>query len=191
MIEIREITPDISIGSLDLSKFSVQNNILLKRESEKRGARFVLDRLMAGTRYDLCYTPENKPYLADSPLHISISHSHDRLVVITNKSEATGIDIELIRDKVLKIRHKFMNSAESSFAGSDIEKLITIWASKEAMYKWHGLKSLDFKTNLFVEDFDDALIFGKIETGEYSKRLQLVREKRGDYMMVYILKVLD
>jgi 4'-phosphopantetheinyl transferase len=46
--------------------------------------------------------------------HISISHSHDKLAIIVNEKEATGIDIELIRDKVLKIKHKFLSQIRIS-----------------------------------------------------------------------------
>jgi 4'-phosphopantetheinyl transferase len=190
VIEIREITAEISIGLLDLKAFSAQNNVQIKRQQEKAGTRFVLQKLLGTSDFELLYTPENKPFLAGSTDHISISHSHDKLVIIVNNKQNTGIDIELLRDKVLKIRHKFMNVNEAAFAGEDIEKLIAVWASKEAMYKCFGLKNLDFKENLSVEDFDGGLILGKIETKDAIKRFELVKEKIEDYVMVYILKEL-
>ena len=99
------------------------------------------------------------------PGNLALQHccTVDKLAIIINISENTGIDIELVRDKVLKIQHKFLNKKELLFAKDNVEKLITIWAAKEAMYKVYGLKELDFITNLFVEDFDGAIIFGKIE----------------------------
>jgi len=190
VIEIREITAEISIGLLDLKAFSVQNNVQIKRQLEKAGTRFVLQKLLGTPDFELLYTPENKPFLAGRTDHISISHSHDKLVIIVNNKQNTGIDIELLRDKVLKIRHKFMNANEAVFAGEDIEKLIAIWASKEAMYKSFGLKNLDFKENLSVEDFDGGLILGKIETKDATKKFELVKERIEDYIMVYILKEL-
>jgi 4'-phosphopantetheinyl transferase len=187
VIEIRHIQPSISIGLLDLEAFSAQNNLLVKREQEKAGTLFVLGRLFAGEAPELRYTEQNKPYLAGRKEHISISHSHNRLVMIVNRQANTGIDIELVRDKVLAIRHKFLNPREAAFAGTDVQKLITIWAAKEAMYKCYGLKQLDFKAHLSVMDFDSSVIFGKIETQEFRREFHLISERIDDYMLVYIL----
>ena len=187
MLNIRRINPSISIGLLDLAAFSARHHLLVKREQEKAGARFLLTELFEGLPQELAYTEHNKPYLPGRAEHISISHSHDKLAVILNRHKSTGIDIELIRDKVLAIKHKFLNDGEAAFAGQDSKRLIAIWAAKEAMYKFHGTKGLDFKTHLAVSDFDGNDIFGKIETQDCNKRFHLIREQVEDYMLVYIL----
>lgn len=191
MLEIIKITQGLSLGLLDLQAFSAASNIGLKRELEKAGARFVLGSMLAGESFKLGYTPENKPFLENSEWFISISHSHDRLVIALNREEETGVDIELVRDMVLKIRHKFVSEMEMGFTGEDVERLITLWAAKEAMYKYYGLKNLDFKQNLSVEYFDGEFIFGKIETKDYKKRLRLAWQKLGGYMLVYVLNQMN
>ena len=60
----------------------------------------------------LQYTPAGKPYLANRPEKISVSHSHGKLAIILNQKHETGIDIELVRDKVLQIQHKFLHGRE-------------------------------------------------------------------------------
>ena len=70
----------------------------------------------------LDYTPQNKPFIRDSSAHISISHSHDKLAIILNRHKNTGIDIELLRDKILTVRHKFLTAGEQDFAGEDVQK---------------------------------------------------------------------
>lgn len=187
MFQIRHISGALSLGILDLAAFAKQEGLYIKREQEKAGAQFVLKNLLAPEAVQLAYTGHNKPYLADHPAHISISHSHNRLVVLLNREKNTGVDIELIRDKVLKIRHKFLNAREAAFAGQDVRRLITIWAAKEAMYKHYGLKQLDFIANLSVQDFEDSVIFGNIETQDYKKAFQLMWEQLDDYILVYIL----
>lgn len=187
MVHIRQITPSISLGLLDLRAFSEQRQLLAKREQERAGTKFLLAQLFGGTAPGLAYTEHNKPYLPGRAEHISISHSHDRLAIILNREKSTGIDIELIRDKVRAVKHKFLNAQEALFAGQDSAVLIAIWAAKEAMYKFHGTKGLDFKAHLSVEDFDGSVIFGKIETEDYHKRFHLIKEEVGEYMMVYIL----
>lgn len=187
MISIRQITPSISIGLLDLKAFSASRHLVVKREQEKAGARFLLAGLFNGEPPELAYTEHNKPYLPGRGEHISISHSHDKLAIILNREKDTGIDIELIRDKVLAVKHKFLSDREAAFAGQDSNTLIAIWAAKEAMYKFHGTKGLDFKTHLSVEDFDGSVIFGKIETEDYNKKFHLIKEQVEEYMLVYIL----
>ena len=188
MTEIRAINDNISIGILDLKAFTLENGILTKRGSEKAGTQFLLGRLLGGPGpFELGYTPQNKPFLIDRAGHISISHSHDKLVIIHNKKENTGIDIELIRDKVNKIQHKFLSPAEMDFAGDDTHKLITLWAAKEAMYKVYGLKEVDFSKSLFVEPFNSGTITGHIRMEDLNKSYRLMSETIDDYKMVYVL----
>ncbi len=168
---------------------SIRTN-LPKRELEKAGSLFLLEEMLKTNAFSLEYSPTNKPFLKHRTEHISISHSHDKLAIIINENENTGIDIELIRDKVLKIQHKFLNVNEMTFAKDQTEKLITIWAAKEAMYKVYGLKELDFISNLFVEKFDNNVIFGKIDNGSFKKQYRLASETIDNYKMVYVLNEL-
>src|ERR1041384_6584303 len=100
---------------------------------EREGTRHLLQQMFGGEDVKISYTEHNKPYLEGRREHISISHSHDRLAIAVNKNESTGIDIELLRDKVRNIAHKFLNPAEAEYAGTNVEKLIQIWAAKEAL----------------------------------------------------------
>ena len=187
MITILKPEAFISIGVLNFNEFSFIQPNLSKRELEKAGTIYLLEKLFIGSKVNLKYTVTNKPYLFNRTEHISISHSHDYLVIIVNEKENTGIDIELIRDKVLKLQGKFLNNTELIFAGNNIEKLITLWAAKEALYKVYGLKELDFKTNLIIDNFSDDILVGKIETNSVKKKYKLKCETLGEYKMVYIL----
>lgn len=187
MVEIRQINVNISIGVLDLGAFALAKNILVKREIEKAGARHLLSELLQTSLYELNYTLENKPFLKGRTEHISISHSHDKLVIILNRKENTGIDIEQIRDKVINIQGKFLSEQELKFTNEDPEKLITFWAAKEAMYKVYGLKEVEFIANLKVEDYTSAEITGHIEMPDMRKSYRLIHEKIDNYKMVYVL----
>jgi 4'-phosphopantetheinyl transferase len=190
VINIRKISPTISVGILDLKVFGQGHLNMLKRDLEKAGSLFLLSELLNTKEFELNYTPANKPFLKDQTKHISISHSHDKLAIIIDENHSTGIDIELMRDKVLKIQHKFLNPTELTFARDHIERLITIWAAKEALYKVYGLKEVDFIKNLFVEDFDGDDIFGKIDIGSFKKRYKLRSENLDGYKLVYVLNEL-
>jgi 4'-phosphopantetheinyl transferase len=172
---------------LDLRAFALQENIIVKRDIEKAGTRYLLKSLLKNQPFSLAYTPENKPFLEDRDEHISISHSHNKLVVIMNAIENTGIDIELIRDKVVNIQHKFLSEKELSFANNDPEILITLWAAKEAMYKVYGLKEVEFIKHLMVEPFIGDELQGRIEMQGFRKRYKLIGEEIDGYKMVYVL----
>lgn len=187
MIDIQTINSDISIGILNLKAFSEKFNISLKRELEKAGAKFLLQSLLFTADFELNYTSHNKPFLMNRTDHISISHSHDKLVIILNKKENTGVDIELIRDNVLKIQQKFLNDNEKTAANNNVEKLISYWAAKEVLYKIYGLKNLDFKKNLLIDDVGASTFFGTIEFDGYRKKFKLKKEKIEDYILVYAI----
>lgn len=190
MLNIRKINENISLGLLDLMAFSVKNGLTVKRDQEKAGTRFLLNHLLGSEDYELTYTVHNKPFIKNSEVHISISHSHDKLAIILNKTENTGIDIEQVRDKVLRIRHKFLNAEESDFVKNDIEKHLTIWAAKEAMYKAYGLKGVDFKEQMCVQKIENSEVFGTLEKDGVLHKYHMRRELVDDYVMVYILKQL-
>jgi len=187
VINIRNINNDISVGLLDLQAFAASRGLIAKRDTEKAGALYLLKELLNNTPVELGYSATNKPFLTGRPEHISISHSHDKLAIICNTKSNTGIDIELIRDKVQKIRHKFLNEQELAFAQNDVEKLITYWAAKETLYKVYGLKEMDFKLNLFVDDFSGDTLTGHIKAKGLDKKYTLANERVDEYKLVYVL----
>ncbi len=187
MLEIRKINEVISLGILDLKAFSQQTTAESNRELEKKGTIYVLKKMLSDETLVLEYLPTKKPILKGRTEHVSISHSHDKLAVIINKNESTGVDIELIRDKVLKIQHKFLNQSEVQLANNSIDTLITIWAAKEALYKVYGLKEVEFKSNLRVKIIDERELFCEIELSNFKKSYRLVTEKIEDYRLVYVM----
>lgn len=187
MPEIRDISAYQRLGLLNLNTFQTTGFYASKRELEKAGTRHLLDHMFKGESCELFYDTYNKPHLKGRKERISISHSHDMLVVFCDENSDTGVDIELLRDKVIGIRHKFLNPAEYEFAGEDITRLITIWAAKEAMYKAYGRKQLDFKTQLEVPEFAGSELKGYLRAHDEKKGFLMKAERIGDYILVYIL----
>ncbi len=188
MIEIKNIEPHIKLGILDLKVFSLQNSYYLKRDVEKAGTIFLLTNLLETDNFKIEYTLTNKPFLKGRNEHISISHSYDKLAIILNNNENTGVDVELIRDKILAIKHKFLNENETNFANNNVEQLTYIWAAKETLYKIYGIKGLDFKLHLSVEiNENKGICYGNIIKDDFKKRYVLKKEKLENYCLVYAL----
>ena len=189
MFYIAKINNEISIGNIDLQAFQTQEGILVKRELEGRGIEFLLKKMFTDKEPELKYTEHNKPFLGSHNENISISHSHEMLFIISNSKENTGVDVELIRDKIKNIKHKFLNKEELNFAGEDTEKLITLWAAKEAMYKAFGEKGIDFSKELRVYPFknDELNFHGELNTKNSKKKYLLHRQKIRNYILVYTI----
>ncbi len=103
-----------------------------------------------------------KPFLANEAYHFSISHCGDYAAAIVSTENRVGVDIELVNNKVEKIRHKFMNLAEEKLMevyqleanGLNYHDLLTAcWSVKETLYKWYGSGEVDFREHLHVESF--------------------------------------
>lgn len=189
MTEVFNIHHDLYYGIIDLDAFARKEGLSGKREIETKGKDALMAHL-AGGPCDIYYDDKGKPFLKDNSAHISVSHSHDRLAIIVNRVEPTGIDIELIRSNVLKIRSKFMRQEELEAAGDHIEKLLVYWAAKETLYKIYGLKEVNFILNLFVEPFeymDEGIVTGHIMLGDLQERYALHYRKTNGYILVYAL----
>lgn len=165
------------------------------RKKEWLAARILTAQLSAEKHTRIIYDEHSKPHLQNSTTQISLSHSHDLLAVILDEA-ATGIDIELIKDKVIRIKHKFMNREElDSLQGEhEAEQLTVYWCAKESLYKLYGKKELAFKENLLIEPFrysEKGLLKGWIKKAGTSDSYTLQYEKLHcageNYMLAYVL----
>ncbi|MEA1785651.1 4'-phosphopantetheinyl transferase superfamily protein [Arenibacter sp. GZD96] len=104
---------------------------------------------------DLFYDAFGKPHLKNGQ-HISITHSHNFTGIILGEKKEVGIDIEMQRDKILRIAHKFTPIEEyRTLANTDaiIRKLTIVWGAKEAIYKIYAHHGLSFLHHIDVKDF--------------------------------------
>lgn len=193
MIEVFNIKKGILIGLLNLKTFANEQQLQAKREIETQGKHFLLNYIL-GEKARIDYDKKGKPFLLDDSKHISISHSYDKLVIIINEQEATGIDIEIIRDKVLNIKHKFLSVIELEDANDDVEKLLIYWAAKETLYKIYGLKEIDFIEHLFVKSFTKhnlGTIIGEINLPNFKETFHLNYQIMDEYVLVYALNKIN
>jgi len=193
LIKVFKIKDGLQIGILDLKLFaSTPIDNRNKRDIETKGTQFLINHLSDKNSH-LIYDDNGKPYLSDDSRHISISHSTNKLAVIINDHEVTGIDIEIIRTKILNIRAKFLCESELEDAGDDVEKLMIYWGAKESLYKIYGIKTIDYKHNLQIESFfkqDSGFLIGTIHLNNNIKTFEINYLKIEEYMLVYVSKEL-
>ena len=183
--QVININESSKLALFDLRNLQIEN----KREKEAVGVKLLLSNLF-NDEVELAYYDTGKPHLKNRTEEISISHSHDMLAIIVDKQKPTGIDIELIRDKVLKITHKFLSDNElKNIAGQSIEKVLVYWAAKETLYKINKKKNVDFRVHLFIANFDysekGGELIANIVLHDFEKEIKLKYMKVDEYILVY------
>lgn len=140
--------------------------------------------------FDLHYDEFGKPYLS-SHHYISITHSHHFSAIIISE-EVVGVDIELQREKIIRIADKFVNSTElkrlQSFDTEDyIKKLTVKWGSKEAIFKIRNEKGISFKDHIQVNPFEieDKETIAQLNFEGISQEFKIVFEEFDNFTLVY------
>ena len=96
--------------------------------------------------------------------YVSLTHSHGLAAAIFHKEMPVGIDLDFVREKVVKLGPKFLNPSEISFLNDDPLLYTIAWSSKETIYKCQGRKGISLKQNILLQPFvkDQKVIKGKI-----------------------------
>jgi phosphopantetheinyl transferase len=144
------------------------------------------------TDFDLYYDEFGKPHLHDGK-HISITHSYQFAAIIIS-DEIVGIDIELQREKIIRIADKFCD-AEFQYLDREktaeyIKKLTVIWGAKEAIFKIRNEKGISFKDHIVVDEFDldQTETTASLHFGGLYKEFNIYFEEVEDFTLVYALE---
>ncbi|HUH32836.1 MAG TPA: 4'-phosphopantetheinyl transferase superfamily protein [Daejeonella sp.] len=163
-----------------------------KRNLHWLSTRVLLRTMLNTSSYIDCQVDEHgKPYLANFPHFISLSHSFDYAAVMISKNKPVGIDIELIKDKIERIAHKFMNEDELSFIDAQhrTEHLYISWCAKEAIYKLQGKKNVSFLDNIRLSAFNyrpSGSFKASLELEHSSQDFEVHFERMDGYMIGYV-----
>jgi len=150
-----------------------------KRKKEHLISRLMLNRVCKnGT---IIYNEFGAPEL-DNGKHLSISHSNELVTVIISETKS-GIDIEQISEKTLRIASKFVS--EKNLIKLNKEKATLIWCLKEAIYKWHQKGGVDFIKDIIISEFNSEE-HGKVTTYFREKKLNLNYLKINNHYLVYV-----
>ena len=167
-----KVDEDLSFFMDKIKPVEEEENLLSrlkpKRALEWYASRYLLALLHGKKdRVPVSKDKSGKPFFANEKTKISISHSGDLVTACISLSD-TGIDVQLISEKVIKIKEKFLSEAELRFCDNDILCLNRMWTIKEAVYKAYGKKGLIFKENIripyFFKDKNGYIADAKVKT---------------------------
>ena len=142
-----------------------------------------------GDTYEGIFKNKNgKPFLYNSPLHISYSHTEQYAAAILHREKPCGIDMEHIQDKMQRVSGRFLSEKELQDCKNDLQKICIYWCAKEAMYKLYNLKDTEFKGNLRVAPFEKELkgqLEGVIHVGSFLSKTDLNYHLFGEVVVAY------
>jgi 4'-phosphopantetheinyl transferase len=179
-----DLFDEVALNDLNLIRLNT-----MKSEQHQRGFLSVRKLLQeAGySDFDLKYSPEGKPHLKNGK-QISISHSHEFSSLIISK-QSVGIDLEICKEKVLKIAPKFMNVGhlENLSETDQIKKATVIWGIKEAIFKIKNEKGISFPDHIFEEKFNlvDKKAKAQLRFNNQIENFKIHFENIEEYVLVY------
>lgn len=187
-----ELIAQLQLKEHEISYLNSLNNG--KRNLHWLSTRVLLRKMLETETYIDCKVDEHgKPYLANMPHQISLSHSFDYAAVMVSKDKTVGIDIELIKNKIERIAYKFMSPEEMKFIdpANTTEHLYMCWCAKEAIYKLHGKKQVSFLNHIRLSPFDcciDGSTDAKLNLSNSESRNFIVNYQKVDnYMIGYAI----
>lgn len=163
----------------------------MKSEQHRKGFLSVrrLMQEVGYTDFDLYYAADGKPHLKDGR-NISITHSYGFSAIIIS-SRNIGIDMELRREKVVKIADKFIDREFAYLDPTNMldytAMLIVIWGVKEAVFKMISRDGISFKQNINVLPFNMDKGVGRthVEFAEINAYYDFYFEDIEEFTLVY------
>tara|TARA_Y100001978_G_C23562841_1_gene370184 strand:+ start:81 stop:683 length:603 start_codon:yes stop_codon:yes gene_type:complete len=163
-ISLIKIKNNLSEKNLTESEIRALNSIKnTKRRNEFVSTRNLRTHLFG--KKTIKYNEFGAPYLKNSSIHISISHSNEYVGIAWSEKHPVGMDIENIDRDLSSIQNKFMNSDEKKMISLHKNENIPlmIWCIKESLYKLNKSKGLDFLKNLSCKKLNNGLWQGNIQ----------------------------
>jgi phosphopantetheinyl transferase len=171
----------------EIDKFLIE-----KRKLQWYASRYTLKQMLDTDEIvHLLKNEQGKPFILDSHLQLSLSHTNTITAAMTNPSLKVGIDVEQINEKVKRVANKFTTDIETAkmTVENEIAYLITIWSAKESLYKLYGNKRLDFRDHILLKSFElgeKGVIQGSIEKDNFKKSLTVYYQILDDHVLTYV-----
>lgn len=157
-----EYNPSLLMRAMALSLPERQKKAQSIRDEKVRAASLTAGLLLRYGLYqygvqdaEIQYTPKGKPYLANSALYFSLSHSGEYAACAIDK-KAVGVDIQKIVAVSPRAVSRFCTVAEQQYldASSNLYRdIICLWALKESWLKATGNSAADmFKVSFILRE---------------------------------------
>ncbi|WP_114748702.1 4'-phosphopantetheinyl transferase family protein [Pleomorphovibrio marinus] len=172
-------------------KLSYANIGHRQKKKEWKGARLAIKSALDAIHlpYPGFYKDNHgKSYAMDGYGHVSLSHSQHAAAAIFHKDMPVGIDLEVIKEKVVRLGPKFLCEEEMEFLDRDPLHYTMAWSAKETIFKCQGRRGISLRSNILLKPFSigDRLIKGRIyDSGTSDHHYQVQAEVENDMILTY------
>lgn len=174
-------------------KLSFANISHPDKKMEWKGARIAIKEALdcIALPYPGFYKDENgKSHPMDGFGHVSMTHTKGLAAAIFHKEMPVGIDLDYVREKVVRLGPKFLDMNEMDFLGNEPLINTIAWSAKESIFKCQGRRGVSLKNNIRLSPFTlgDTVISGRIENTEFSDHHYQVKiEWQNDIVLTYTI----
>ncbi len=159
-----------SIGELEnlLEPHHLQHQTYQTISSESRKKEWLATRLLVkellGHWPTISHYPSGQPFIENSPLAISISHSHDMAGVLLGTNKQLGLDIENESRNIEKVLNRFLSKIEyQQIKDATMQLKILYWCTKEAVYKAMGTNNIEFSKRIIIKEVHTIAPYNSIK----------------------------
>ncbi len=141
-----------SVPADELEELQLTRNSARRRE--RLAVRALLNELFDGKVY-LGHHDNGRPFLQNSLIEISISHTNRFVTILTHPEDSVGVDIESLDRNFSAVEKKALSEEEIESL-SDKQRnthLAIYWSAKEAIFKRMSLTDVDFSKQIFIKRF--------------------------------------
>ena len=158
-----------------------------KRQKEFLAVRVLISKLL-GVENSVIYNSDGRPSLLNRDEKISISHTQGYASVIIHPNRTVGVDIEQCREKIFRIKHKFLSAFELAHVDlqNELKYLTLLWSAKETLYKISDNHLVEFDEDMEVAPLTLSSC-GQlyITDKKVEKRYELSYQFFDDFVIVY------
>lgn len=162
---IDELLKSLYLSSSEINLFNSFK--FEKRKLQWLAYRHSLKSLLKNNYNSIVYDENGKPFIENSKINISVSHSADFSCAIISDNKNVGIDIETKKHSAEKIKEKFLNKNEIFYINSQNDNTLYLkyWCAKESIYKSLEKNYTIFLKNIEIENFSNKELttFAKIK----------------------------
>lgn len=158
-----------------------------KRQKEFLSVRILISKLL-GSENNVVYNNNGRPSLLNREEKISISHTQGYASVIIHPNRTVGVDIEQCREKIFRVKHKFLSAYELAHVDlqEELKYLTLLWSAKETLYKISENHLVEFDEDMEIEPLtlsSCGLLY--ITDKKVGKRYELSYQFFDDFVIVY------
>ena len=174
-------------------KLSYANISHAEKKQEWKGARLAIKEALdcISLPYPGFFKDEHgKSHPMDNYGYVSLTHTLGLAAAIFHKDMPVGIDLDFVREKVVRLGPKFLDPMEMDFLENDHLLYTIAWSVKESIFKCQGKKGISLRQNILLQPFtkEDKVVKGKIYGTEYTDHhYQVQVEVENDIVLSYTI----